>query len=307
MIIYLVVGLFVGTIIFSGFETCQEQERRVIESFGKYSRTLQPGLNWILPLIMKVRITLSTWEQSLPLFEEPVKIDFQDGSATPKGSEVFVKIKDPDTPYKVDKNDLKEKATSGTYRATYEIKNWKTAIKNLIENVVRTYLNGLTIDEGLAMKEAGFDLKNKFHDSEKPELKKELLRVEKTLSSWGFELERITIMDFDLEDDLVKARGEVQKKKREAEASEEERRIRALETVGSMISMISLYTGKSEKEIQKKINKDEGLNGKMFIIAEDLVKRRMSIDGNALTDIIANGGGGIKESILEIIGAFKKI
>jgi len=298
MVIWSIIILTTITFTLTGFTTVQQQERRIVELFGKYFTTLGPGLRWKAPSVMKIRATVSIWEQSIPLFKEPIKIDFRDGSATPKGAEVSVKIKSPDTPYKVHDSD---EARSGAYRAIYEVGNWKTAIKDLMENTVRSYLNSLTIDEAVTMRQAGFDLKNKFP-------KEELERIEDTLASWGFELKRVTVTDFDLEADLVKARGEVQKRKRERETSEEERKIRALETMGSLISMMALYTGKKEKEIQKEIQNNKELKKKFFDISTDMITRRMSIDGNALTDIRTEGGdGSFKEIALDLITAFKKL
>ena len=296
--VWSVIVLVIVVFSLAGYTTVQQQERRMVEFFGKYFKTLRPGLRWIVPGVMKIRATVSIWEQSVSLFSEPIKIDFKDGSAVPKGAEVFVKMKSPDIPYKVDDND---EAKSGAYRAIYEIDNWRTAVKKLMENTVRSYLNGLTIDEGVTMTKAGFDLKDRLP-------KGELKRVETALASWGFELKKVTVTDFDLEPDLVKARGEVQKRKRERETSEEERKIRALETMGSLISMVSLYTGEKEKDIQKEIRGNKKLKKKFFDVSTDMITRRMSIDGNALTDIRTQGGDkGFEGSFLDLIAAYKKI
>jgi len=298
IVVWSIIVLVIVVFSLAGYTTAQQQERRIVEFFGKYSKTLRPGLRWIVPGAMKIRATVLIWEQSIPLFSEPVKIDFKDGSAVPKGAEAFVKTKSPDIPYKVGDDD---KAKSGAYRAVYEIDNWKTAIKKLIENTIRSYLNGLTIDEGVTMKKAGFDLKDRFP-------KEELKRVETALASWGFELKKVTVTDFDLEADLVKARGEVQKRKRKRETSEEERKIRALETMGSLISMVALYTGEEEEDIQKEIRNNKKLKKKFFDVSTDLITRRMSIDGNALTDIRTQGGDeGFKGGFLDLIAAYKKI
>ncbi len=173
--IFVIVAVIVIFVLI-GVKAVQQQERRLVEFFGKYIRTLKPGLGWILPGLMKIRASISTWEQTIPLFETPVTVDFQDGSATPKGAEVFVRIKNPDIPY--DAGD--GKMETGVYRAIYEIKNWRTAIRDLVENAIRSYLNSLTIDKGITKKAAGFDLTNRFP-------KKEKERITNALDIWGFE------------------------------------------------------------------------------------------------------------------------
>ena len=296
MIWIVIIIAMVFVLIPIGLRTVQQQERRLVELFGRYFMTLKPGLRWIFPGIMAIRASISIWEQTIPLFETPIKIDFQDGSATPKGAEVFVKVKNPDTPY--DAGD--GKMETGVYRAIYEINNWRTAIKNLVENAIRSYLNGLTIDKGITKKGAGFDLKNKFPPTERN-------RINKTLDCWGFELLMVTVMDFDLEPDLVKARGEVQKRRREKDGAIEIREIRALETMGSLISMISTCTGKTTEEVQGDINASPDLKRELMDFGKELITRRMSIDGESLTDIMVQGGGELEQSFLRLIAGFKKL
>lgn len=293
-----VILVIVLAIVFflAGLTIVREEERFVIELFGSYWKTLKPGLNWIFPWIMKVRAVVSIWEQTIPLFETPIKIDFKDGSATPKGAEVFVKIKSPDIPY-----DAGGKTQNGVYRAIYEIKNWRTAIRDLIENALRTYLNRWTIDEAITMAKAGYDLATLDPHSGLPN--KEIVRIKEVLAGWGFELLRITILDFDLDPELLKARGEVQKRKREEEVAKHEKKIRALETMGALIEMLAESTGKTTKEIQEEIKTSPEIRQKIEGFAEELITRQMSIKGRSLTDIRVSGGGDLENSLLRLITA----
>ncbi len=96
-------------------------------------------------------------------------------------------------------------------------------------------------------------------------------------------------MDFDLEAELVKARGEVQKRKRARDAAMEEREIRSLETMGSLVSMIAESTGKTIEEVREEINANLDLQGELRNFAKELVAREMRIDGKSLTDIRTQG------------------
>lgn len=284
-----------------GLKQVKEEERWVIELFGKYCWTLKPGLKWIFPWIMKVRAIVSIWELTLPLFEEPIKIDFKDGSATPKGAEVFVKLKNPDIPYSA--GDKKEE--TGTYRSVYEIADWIVAAKNLIENALRSFLNGLTIDEAISMARAGYDLVSPRGDVGLPN--HEIARIKRALAQWGFELKRITITDFDLEPELVKARGEVQIRQREAEASAYLARGRANETIGTVIESMAKSRGKSPKEIQRLIERDPELQREFINMAKDLITRSMAIDGKSFVDIRVDGANGVETTLLDLLAAWKRM
>ena len=191
----------------AGLRKVRPEERFVIELLGGFHSIKKPGLTWICPILMQVRAIISIWQQTVNLFVEPITIDFQDGSATPKGAEVFVKVKSPDIPY-----DAGGKSHTGVYRAIYGVRNWRDALRDLIENVIRSHLNSLTIDEGITKKKAGFDMRNSFPKEERD-------RMENSLAIWGLEALQVIVQDFDLDPEIVKARGEVQKRKREAEAA----------------------------------------------------------------------------------------
>ena len=269
-----------------GVRQVGQEERWVIELFGKYCRTLRPGLNWIFPWIMKTRAVVSTWELILPLFEDPIKIDFKDGSAVPQGTEVFVKMRSPE---------------DSAYRAIYEVANWREAITVLIENALRTLLNGFTIDEAITMAKPGYDLAN--HDPASGLPNDELKRIEGALSGWGFELKRITVQDFDLDPDLVKARDQVQIRKKEAEAATFVAQRRAEETLGVITEMLARSRGKTVEEIVKEIDESPKLRKEFFKLAKDLLERRMATDANSFVDIRVDGAEGIEASLLRIFAA----
>jgi regulator of protease activity HflC (stomatin/prohibitin superfamily) len=48
---YLIIGLVIATIIFFSISTVQQGLVAVTTIFGKYNRTLYPGLNFKIPLI----------------------------------------------------------------------------------------------------------------------------------------------------------------------------------------------------------------------------------------------------------------
>lgn len=51
---YYFIGTFVLLLI-SGIRIVNQYERGLVERFGKYNRFANPGFNWIIPLIEKLR------------------------------------------------------------------------------------------------------------------------------------------------------------------------------------------------------------------------------------------------------------
>ena len=90
-----------------------------------------------------------------------------------------------------------------------------------MENAVRSYLNSLTLEDGLTLGGAGFDLSDRL-----PEV--EAARVRNDLAVMGFDLVRITMMDFDLPEELVKARGEIQEQNAKKLAAKEKKIFRSI-------------------------------------------------------------------------------
>lgn len=58
VLITLVVLGFVGYILWSGIQVVKQQSVRIVETLGKYSYTLQPGLKLVIPIIQKVAAEL---------------------------------------------------------------------------------------------------------------------------------------------------------------------------------------------------------------------------------------------------------
>lgn len=298
-IVRLVIAIFLiafPTIyLLKSFKSIPEEERWLIEIFGKYYRQAGPGLRLILLFLEKVRAEVPIWEIPIPLYRptpetknRPIKIDFKDGSAVPQDAFMFTAVDNPDTP------DADGK--TGVYKTVYNIDNWRKAGTVLIENALRSYLNGLSVDEGIEAQRAGYDLlgPNGMEKNKKGKIQKELLR--KAFSVWGRRLVRSTIGDFDLEEDLVKARGELHKSKRELESSKLLRQTRAQKTIGTAVDAINIALGKDQAADKFKYTVEEAKE-----LVKDVLLRQMSIDGKALYDIRTGSGG--ERSLEDIIAA----
>lgn len=211
------------------FFTIPEEKCALVERFKKYHRTMAAGgPYWRIPIVERVRVVLPLYEQEIDLFDEQdTIIDFKDGAAKPVGAKAFIKIRDP-------------------RKAFYNVRNWRSAIKSQTESVLRSYFNGLTLDEALAKRQAGFDIAFQIDQRReeidrqigllesrkrfREDLKEDLLRTKRTLEeayseientrrSWGVQLKQIFLRDLELSPETVRAREDAYREEREARAA----------------------------------------------------------------------------------------
>ena len=103
--------------------------------------------------------------------------------------------------------------------------------------------------------------------------KKETNRLKGAFEDWGTIVHTITIGDFDLEPDLVRARGELHKRLKEREAAVFLSEKRAIESCGAALEMMARLRGKKVDEIRQIINADEKLQERFLNEIVDFVKR----------------------------------
>lgn len=121
--------------VFSPLIVIKQYERGIIETFGKYSGFLKPGLNLQIPIIQSVK-TRDIREHTMEIDAQPVitKDNVEivvDGIlwARPKEDEESVK------------------------KTFYNIDDWKVAILELAKTNLRQEFGGLTLDESLVSRE----------------------------------------------------------------------------------------------------------------------------------------------------------
>ena len=64
LVIFGFIALIAILYVLVGFTIVQQSETRVVERLGKYHRTLQSGINFILPIIDKARPVYSRYERN---------------------------------------------------------------------------------------------------------------------------------------------------------------------------------------------------------------------------------------------------
>lgn len=86
-------------------------------------------------------------------------------------------------------------------------------------------------------------------------------------------------------------------------AEKEAERI-AGETVGAVINMMAVSRGITAEKMQEQINDSTMLQKEFRQYCQDLVHRKMAIDGNNYLDIRVSGAGGTEKTLMDLVAAW---
>jgi len=158
IVVILVIGIIIT--LYKGINIVPQGEEWVVERLGKFSRTLSPGLNIIIPYIEAVRQKITTRDIILDIPQQEVIT--RDNAVILTNAVTFIRVTNPRD-------------------ALYGIEDFRLAIQQLVMTTLRSILGEMSLDEALSNR-----------DSIKTRLKDQIVD---DVADWGVTVKSVEIQD----------------------------------------------------------------------------------------------------------------
>jgi regulator of protease activity HflC (stomatin/prohibitin superfamily) len=162
LIAAIVVAVVAVALVASTIKVVPQAHARIVERLGRYHRTLNAGLTFVIPVVDKVRSRVDLREQVVSFPPQPVITE--DNLVVSIDSVIYFQVTDPKA-------------------ATYEIANYLTGIEQLTVTTLRNVIGSMDLEETLTSR-----------DSIKAQLRGVL---DEATGKWGIRVNRVEIKAID--------------------------------------------------------------------------------------------------------------
>ncbi|PRX99457.1 SPFH domain-containing protein [Allonocardiopsis opalescens] len=158
LVVTLILVALVGVILWRSVRIVPQAKSDIVERFGRYHRTLNAGLNVVLPFVDRVRTEIDLREQVVTFPPQPVIT--QDNLMVSIDTVIYFQVTDGKA-------------------ATYEVANFIVAIEQLTVTTLRNVVGGMDLEQTLTSRE---------------EINRELRVVlDEATGRWGIRVNRVEL------------------------------------------------------------------------------------------------------------------
>jgi regulator of protease activity HflC (stomatin/prohibitin superfamily) len=242
LIILAIIALAIVVLISKGILIVPQSETQVIERLGRYDRTLQSGLNIIMPFVDRPREICTRISYQAPngksyaIIKSTKKIDLReqvydfpkqsvitkDNVVTEINALLYFQIMDP-------------------VKAVYEIDNLPNAIEKLTQTTLRNVVGELELDESLTSRDI---INTKLRTV-----------LDEATNKWGVKVNRVELQDITPPDSVRDAMEQQMQAERSRRAeilrAEGEKQSAILQSEGEKQSVINQAEAKKQEQILK--------------------------------------------------------
>ncbi len=173
LIVVTVFFILVVVTIFLGVRIVPQGSKHVVQRLGKYSKTLGPGLNLIIPYVDTVAYKVTTKDIVLDIPSQEVIT--RDNAVMVVNAVAYINIVSPE-------------------KAVYGVEDYNIAIQNLVQTSLRSIVGEMDLDDALSSR-----------DQIKAKLK---AAISDDIADWGITLKTVEIQDINPSQTMQKAMEE---------------------------------------------------------------------------------------------------